>query len=202
MKIEILQITPDAEILIERIGRKCYNSELCITGNSHGKFIKHLLERGHESVLEHAVVTFDVDGVSRALSHQAVRHRVGVSFTQRSQRYCNEYNFDYVIPKSISNNEEAQKHYLSVMGEIQNGYDTLREFNIKPEDARMLLPNACKTTFSVTFNFRSLRHFLKLRCDHHAQWEIREMAMEMLRQVYDHAPNCFGDLWLKYGDKE
>lgn len=201
MKVEILQVTPDADKLIERIGRKCYNSEHGITYNSYVQFIKNLIKRGHDSVLEHGVVTFDISGISRSCSHQLVRHRIA-SFTQRSQRYCLENDFEYIIPSSISENPGAMTAYETLMFKIEQCYDYLRSENVKPEDARMVLPNACETTLTMTMNFRSLRNFFKLRLDSHAQWEIRALAKEMLKLVYPHAQACFEDFYQKYGVQE
>lgn len=202
LKVELLHVTPDAEKFIERIGRKCYNSEHGITGNSHGKFISNLIEKKHDSVLEHCVATFDISGISRACSHQLVRHRIA-SYTQKSQRYCPEDNFEFIIPEKILNNEKALIAYLKAMTEINRAYTEMRVVlgTVKCEDARMVLPNACTTSITVTMNFRSLRNFFKLRCAKDAQWEIRAMAMEMLRLVMPHAPHVFQDLWRKFNDE-
>lgn len=205
MKIDILQITPNAEQLIEKIGRICYDSSHLIKEGSHVKFISSLISRGHDSVLEHGVVTFHVSEVSRSLTHQLIRHRIGCSYTQRSQRYCKENDFDYVIPDSIirrASIDNVGLAYNTAMNGIRECYAYLIAEGVKPEDARMLLPNACHTEITVTMNFRALRNFFKLRLDSHAQWEIRELAYKMLQLVYQHAPVVFQDLYDQFlGEK-
>ena len=108
------------------------------------KLIRHVLDSGHHSVLEHSQFTFFISGVSRALSHQLVRHRVGISFSQQSQRYCKfEKEFDYVIPPSIAKDEELKKKFESYMSDINSMYlDLLDHEGVPAEDARMVLPNA------------------------------------------------------------
>lgn len=197
-KIEILQITPNAEKLIEQIGRVCYASEHLTTEFSHKKFIKNLIEKGHESVLEHAIATFHITGISRACAQQLTRHRIA-SMTMRSQRYCKENEFEFYIPQSIKEKNDATRGvYRHSMEVVRRVYDILIESGIKPEDARMVLPNACHTQITTTMNFRELRHFFNMRCDKHAQEEIRMMAKEMLKIVYEKAPACFEDLYLKF----
>ena len=199
MQIDVLQCTPKADKLIERIGRVCYASEHLIKEGSAKIFITNLLKRGHDSVLEHGVITFHVSEVSRALTHQLVRHRIGCSYTQRSQRYCKEDQFHFTyLNFPMENEEDVLVVYDHAMREIQKAYDALIKLGCKPEDARMILPNACHTEITVTMNFRALRHFAKLRCDKHAQWEIREMAQGMLELAYQNAPACFEDLYDEY----
>lgn len=197
MLVELLSITPNAEKLIERAGRICYPEPLSkITENSSTKLIKHLIHMGHESVLEHGVATFHIDGISRSCSHQLVRHRIA-SYSQRSQRYCPEDDFPIIIPKSIDTPEKAVQ-YQSAMININESYKNLRKLGVKPEDARMVLPNACCTCLVMTMNFRSLRNFLNLRLDKHAQWEIRELANRMCLLLMEHAPVVFEDLYNKF----
>lgn len=201
MNIDVLQCTEKADRLIERIGRICYDSEHLIKEDSHKKFIKTLLDKGHDSVLEHGVITFHVSGVSRALTHQLVRHRIGCSYTQRSQRYCKEEGFGYVDIPIAEDNENAggiSEAYDAFMKSTRSMYKFLIGLGCKPEDARMVLPNACHTEITITMNFRALRHFAKLRCDKHAQWEIRYLAASMLELAYQNAPACFEDLYEKY----
>ena len=136
---------------------------------------------GHHSVIEHAVFTFSVEGVSRALTHQLVRHRVA-SFSQQSQRYVSMDSATYVTPHTIEGNADAEKLFDSVMDDIWDAYKKLEGMGIPAEDARYLLPNGCTTNITITMNARELLHFFSLRCCNRAQWEIREMADQMLLQ--------------------
>ncbi len=186
--IKIISITPDCEQVIEEAGRTCYQSEV---GNP--KIIQAWIKSGHESVIEHASVTFRINDVSRALSHQLVRHRIA-SYSQQSQRYVSEEQFSYITPEKLYEKKELLEMYNQFMSRTQNFYNLLVKGGIKKEDARFVLPNACTTEIVVTMNFRSLRNFLKLRLDKHAQWEIREVANKMLILVKQYAPNVFNDL--------
>lgn len=199
MKVAIIDFTPLPEDLIERIGRTCYNSKVT-TKERRDSFISALIKNGHTSILEHAKITFSVEGVSRALTHQLVRHRMA-SYTQESQRYVSAENFDYVIPDSIKENPDAIAEYNSIIETIQKGYSKLISLGIPKEDARFLLPNSCSTKIYVTMNFRELRHFIELRSDSHAQWEIRRLSDFLLIELYHIAPIVFGDLYKKFIDK-
>ena len=155
------------------------------------KTIRRVLSYGHHSVIEHASFTFSVEGVSRALTHQLVRHRIA-SYTQQSQRYVTYDTLeDYVAPRSISENKKAQKIYNDTLKQISDAYQKLLKLDIPKEDARFLLPNAAKTNILITMNARELCHFFNLRCCERSQWEIREMAIEMLRQTKKAAPALF-----------
>ncbi len=161
--------------------------------NSAEKFIKMLIRSGHLSVLEHASASFRIRGGSRSFTHQLVRHRMA-SFTQQSQRYVNEENFHFVTPPSIEGNPEALKVYREFMEEARRVYARLRGLKIKKEDARFVLPNAVFSEIVITANFREWRHILELRGSRHAQWEIRRMAVEVLRILQEKAPSVFHDL--------
>ena len=156
------------------------------------------LASGHTSVAEHAVYTFEVKGVSRALTHQLVRHRVA-SYSQQSQRYVRmAYSsrdcFDYVIPKSIWDNSEARALYENHMKATAEIYGRLVDcYKLPMEDARYILPNATCTNIIVTMNARELLHFFSLRCCERAQWEIRELADKMLRICKEVSPTIFED---------
>jgi len=154
------------------------------------KLINHVISSGHHSTLEHVSFTFLISGVSRALSHQLVRHRIGVSFSQQSQRYCKfEKGFDYIIPPSIAKDEELKKKFELYMSGINNMYlELLNKDNIPAEDARMVLPNACTTNLTMTMNLRELIHFTDERCCSCAQWEIRDMARRMARLITEQIP--------------
>lgn len=190
MKIELISITPDCETVIEIAGRTCYQSPL-----GSPNIIQNWIKRGHESVIEHASATFLISGFSRSESHQHVRHRIA-SYSQQSQRYVKEDKFDYVTPPSIVD-IGLRSQYDQLMTQIQDFYNLAISKGIKKEDARYVLPNACSTEFVCTFNFRSLRNFLKLRLDEHAQWEIRFVAENMLSLVKPFAPNVFFDFDIK-----
>ena len=150
--------------------------------------LKHALDSGHESVAEHAVFTFAVSGVSRALTHQLVRHRMA-SYSQQSQRYVKMDGFEYVTPESIDKaSDDVFNEYLSLMDAIDKTYQSFIERGIPEEDARYILPNACTTNLVVTMNARELIHFCGLRRCTRAQWEIRELADEMAKLVIEVAP--------------
>ena len=231
IKVKILEHTPNPERVIAAAAKLCYSSvgvdEITegLTEESTAKFIKMLSSYGHESPMEHVSFTFAIEGVSRSLTHQLVRHRVA-SYSQQSQRYVKLTAFDYIIPPAIENNEECKKIFIEAMKKDQEDYDKLVEILKKEileksiknyknakgveelsekelkslrskaektaiEDARYVFPNACETKIIVTMNARELKHFFKHRCCDRAQWEIRNMADEMLRQVKMVAPNIF-----------
>lgn len=192
MEVKLIYITPNPEKIIEEAGRTAHESFDKLTPESHIKFIRMLLKLGHESVLEHAVASFRISGVSRSLTHQLVRHRIA-SYTQKSQRYVNESNFDYVIPDTIKNNEEALKIYKDFMEITRDTYKKLINIGIPKEDARFVLPNATKTEIVLTANFRELRHMIKLRGSKDAQWEIRRVFIEILKILKEYAPTVFED---------
>jgi thymidylate synthase (FAD) len=198
--VEIIGITSrpqnddGAEALLEHAGRACYRSE---AKGQPGKFLQARIREGHESLIEHASVTFDISGISRACSHQLVRHRLA-SYSQESQRYVDMSAPEFVVPPSVARNPEAQAIWDQFVAQVADAYHRLRELGIRKEDARFVLPNATATRIIVTMNFRSLRHLFSVRCDKAAQWEIRELALEMLRQVHDIAPSVFGDLYERY----
>lgn len=160
-------------------------------GTSYGKDdpkhnrVVSCFDRGHMSVFEHASVTFRVDGISRACSHQLVRHRMA-SFVQVSQRYTKIYTESddwYVMPPSVASDMIERREFEFAMRDCAFRYKQSLKGGIKPEDARYLLPEACKTELTVTMNVRELFHFLNLRTDPHAQWEIRDMANELVNEV-------------------
>ena len=183
MRVELTRVTENPIGAIEEAACNCYDSEP--TG---GKIMKACYNSGHHSVLEFCDFTFHIEGVSRALTHQLVRHRLA-SYAQRSQRYCVEDGFDYVIPNSIKNNENALKMYENVMEELAEAYNALHyNLGIPAEDARMLLPNACETVIEVKMNLRSLIHFMNERLCTRAQWEIRQLAHEMKKCVEKECP--------------
>ena len=183
MKVTLTRVTENPIGAIEEAACNCYNSEP--TG---GKIMKACYNSGHHSVLEFCDFTFHIEGVSRALTHQLVRHRLA-SYAQRSQRYCIEDDFGYVIPHSIKDNPNALNMYKNIMESLAEGYHALSSnLGIPAEDARMILPNACETVIEVKMNFRTLIHFMNERLCTRAQWEIRQLAMRMKKAIVEQYP--------------
>lgn len=187
--------TPEAEKVVAMAAKICYAKNVSIkklqkkiNDDDVSTFITKLLESGHESPFEHVSFTFGIEGISRACSHQLVRHRMA-SFSQRSQRYCFEDGFNYIEPEDM--NEEEDKFFRDFMRHSKEVYSKLIDKGVKPEDARMVLPNACETKIIVTMNARELLHFFKLRCCKRAQKEIREVAFMMKNICRRVAPNIF-----------
>jgi thymidylate synthase (FAD) len=193
MKVELLFVTPQAEKLIETAGRTAYLSFERQAENTEKKFIKMLLLKGHHSVFEHAYATFKISRVSRAFTHQFVRHRL-CSLTQQSQRFVSEANFAYIEPETVKKNPEAHAIFVSLMAEVKKAYLALQKLGIKNEDARFVLPNAVETQLVVTANLREWRHIIELRGGPSAQWEIRYVVLEILRLLKQHTPAVFADL--------
>ncbi|TET64581.1 FAD-dependent thymidylate synthase [Candidatus Bathyarchaeota archaeon] len=199
MEVKLLRYTADAELL-------CGTAALTSTKSGSpseilektdqataSRIIRRVTGYGHVSVIEHASFTFSIEGVSRAMTHQLVRHRIA-SFTQQSQRYVTYDTLEkYVTPPSILREAEARKTFDEALERVSETYKNLLNLGIPKEDARFILPNAAKTNIIVTMNARELRHFFNLRCCIRAQWEIREVATEMLKQVKEVAPALFED---------
>ncbi len=233
IKVTLLQHTPFPEQTIAMAAKLCYsasdisNIKEGLDEEKTNSFLEMLTEIGHASPVEHASFTFGIEGISRACSHQLVRHRIA-SYSQQSQRYVDGTKFEFVTPPEIERNERAKKAYEKVidmqseayaeirdalvLGYIKensnrelNGTDeeimnSFREENkalfssfVKKanEDARFVLPNACTTKLVCTFNVRSLNNFFDHRCCNRAQWEIREVAEQMLKLCKDVAPTLF-----------
>jgi len=180
-----------AEELIEHAGRVCYRSE---GKGSPGGFVRRRVAEGHESIIEHAVATFEISGISRACSHQLVRHRIA-SYSQESQRYVEMSRPDYVLPASVAENPEASAVFDRLAEAVSSAYRDLRELGVPKEDARFVLPNAAATRIVVTMNFRAWRHVIRERAlNPGAQWEIRDLASRVLDALNEVAPSVFGDL--------
>jgi thymidylate synthase (FAD) len=198
MKVKLLSYTKDPEQVVAAAIRQCYaavgSSELKkkIDKATRERMIKQVMASGHTSTLEHASFTFGIEGISRACSHQLVRHRIA-SFSQQSQRYVNEAknNFEYVMPPKIKAIKNANTEFLKTMKNLRKVYEDLIEMGVPAEDARFVLPNAAATKIVVTMNARALLHFLELRCCKRAQWEIQQMANLMLTEVKKVAPIIF-----------
>jgi len=195
---ELISITPYPEKVIEQAYRNCWQSEPADRGkNARRRFLRKCIGRGHTTCLEFAFATFRIVG-SRAFTHQQVRHRVA-SYAQESQRYVEQNDPSrVVVPPAIHADPEALEIFLVQMRSAWEAYDALLKKGIRKEDARYVLPNACKSCIFVGMNFRAWRHFLKLRCDKAAQWEIRGVALEILKVLYHKAPAVFGDLYERF----
>ena len=199
MHVELLYYTPDPERAIAVAARLCYApvgaAELAesLTEERIQGVLRTIMTSRHFSTLEHASFTFAVDGVSRALTHQLVRHRLA-SYNQQSQRYVKFKNgIETVKPATIEQIPEASERFDRLMQEIQAAYADLVEMGVPAEDARYLLPNAAESKIVITMNARELYHFFELRCCNRAQWEIRALAWDMLDLVRPKAPYIFMD---------
>lgn len=177
MKVTLIQQTPNPIQTIADIASICYDSEPA----NPIKLVNHLYKNGHHSVFEHIYFTFKIEGISRACSHQLVRHRM-CSFTQRSQRYCSEEGFSCVTPESIEQVDE-KGGYADFIDYVEENYRELVALGVPNEDARMVLPNACATSLYLSCNLRELIHICNERLCSRAQWEIRNMVKEMVSLV-------------------
>lgn len=216
----LLAHTPSPEHTVASAAKLCYSSSTItgltdnLTDEKAASFVEMISEIGHESPIEHASFTFGIEGVSRSLLAQITRHRMA-SFSVKSQRYVREGSFEYVTPPEIASDPEAKRIYDEIMAEDQERYDHLteilkakhkKEFAAQGkdektadrlaekkaiEDARFVLPNACETQMVMTMNARSLMNFFRIRCCRRAQWEIRDIAEQMLSLVIKVAPNLF-----------
>ncbi len=220
MIVKLLSHTPDPEKLVATAAKLCYSSSDItslrdgLTEDKTRDFINMIASIGHESVMEHVSFTFGIEGISRACSHQLVRHRIA-SYSQKSQRYVNENGFEFITPPSIAAIPEAKSEFDRVMSELTDSYEKIADIltekhkaafiaegmdektaaskarKLANEDARFILPNACETKIVVTMNVRSLFNFFQHRCCNRAQWEIRAVADEMLRLCLCVAPELF-----------
>ncbi len=207
---------------VAQAAKLCYSSSSIedlgnnLTDEKAAEFVEMLSDLGHESPLEHASFTFGIEGVSRSLLAQITRHRIA-SYSVKSQRYVSEKMFDFVLPPEIEKDSEAKEIYLKSMQDAQDAYDKLAAIltkrhtkelieqgkdekaarkaaeKIANEDARFVLPNACETKMVVTMNTRSLLNFFRHRCCNRAQWEIRDVAEQMLKEVCKVAPELFSN---------
>ena len=246
-KEKIIAHTPQPDKIVAQAGKLCYSAvgvdEITqkLTEEEIARYVNMLASIGHESPLEHVSFTFAIEGISRACTHQIVRHRIA-SYSQQSQRYVKLEQFEYIIPPAIESNPEAKRIFIETMKRDQEAYDELVDLlledilteehaadfgscikevlkenpDVAPdrskvldlyaekffedyrkaekqaiEDARYVFPNACETKIVVTMNARSLLHFFNVRCCNRAQWEIREMATEMLKECKKIAPALF-----------
>lgn len=206
-RVTLLYMTPDAERVVAGAARLCYaaSTEDLFEGDAHddAALIRRIIKMGHLSPIEHASFTFLLEGVSRAMTHQLVRHRIA-SYSQRSQRYVGHDAFDYIVPPRFEGKEvevdgkrvDAAAYFAETMDLIAERYARLndalgRAGERSNEDARYVLPNACETKIVVTMNARELRHFFGERICQRAQWEIRRVADAMLTLVKKECPALF-----------
>lgn len=220
MRVKLIAHTDNPDKVVSMAAKLCYSpvgAESIGEGLSPQeveKFLGILVSMGHESPIEHVSFTFSIEGISRACSHQVVRHRIA-SFSQQSQRYVKLSQFEYIVPPQIEANEDAKAIFLKAMEADQKAYDEIVEKlyeknyvefinqgmsekkaasaaeKVSIEDARYVFPNACETKMVVSMNARSLMNFFTHRCCERAQWEIRDLAFEMLREVKSVAPILF-----------
>lgn len=220
LKVELLQYTPEPEKVVSTAAKLCYspvgidNIMDSLDDDKINRFLKMLMDMGHESPIEHVSFTFGIEGVSRALTHQLVRHRIA-SYSQQSQRYVKLEQFEYIVPPQIESVPEARKRFMEAMESSQKAYNELVDIlynknyqellsggasvkqasqqaeKMSIEDARYVFPNACETKIIVTMNARSLLNFFRHRCCNRAQWEIHALADEMLKKVKEVAPVLF-----------
>ncbi len=212
LNVRLLEMTQHPIALIYAACRQCYSAKFAgdmfdekdENPKKQAEFIRKVVASGHESPLEHVKFTFAVEGVSRALTHQLVRHRIA-SFSQQSQRYVKETNFDYIVPPSISADSQLKEEFLSIMASIQTSYNKLLErFKERGrvgeranEDVRFVLPQAAETKVVVTMNTRELIHFFHQRCCARAQWEIKQLAGKMLAICIEELPEVFAEVGAK-----
>lgn len=217
-KVTLLSHTPEPEKIVASAAKLCYSPATIqnvmdgLTEEKTASFVEMLAEIGHESPIEHASFTFGIEGVSRSLLAQLTRHRIA-SYSVQSQRYVREKMFEYVVPPAVAQIPQAKEEYLQAMEEDQRHYEKLTELLKQNymaqmeaqgtpvsektaekkaiEDARFVLPNSCTTKIICTFNARSLLNFFAHRCCNRAQWEIREVAVQMLQLVQQAAPHIF-----------
>lgn len=220
MQVKLLAYTPDPEKTVACAAKLCYAAADIdtvyegLTEEKTASFLEMLQSIGHESPIEHASFTFGIQGVSRSLLAQITRHRIA-SFSVQSQRYVKEDGFQFVVPPEIEKIPEAKEEFLRAMEEDQRHYERLTQVLQEKhkaelmaagepeksaqrkaekraiEDARFVLPNACATKMIMTMNARSLLNFFSNRCCNRAQWEIRELATQMLKEVKAVAPHLF-----------
>ena len=202
MKVKLIQMTQNPIDVMWTAARTCYSAKSPIEMwedinkddmkfnvlelQKHWNLVKKVLDSGHQSVAEHVYFTFAIEGISRACSHQLVRHRAGIVFSQQSQRYVGleRGNFDFVYPDNVAKNNEIVKKFDNVIESISQCYDEMMvTYGIKAEDARSLLPNATKTNITMSINYRELIHICNLRLCIRAQKEIRDLFGLIVKEV-------------------
>jgi thymidylate synthase (FAD) len=198
----------DGERLAEFAGRLCYMSQRNPANRTTREYLENIKKQGHGSVLEHANYSLLLEGVSRSLTHELVRHRAGFAYSQLSQRYVDESDAAFVIPPAIlgdealiaawkSQIESAQATYIALVDKLMSRYqwvdDKVHRRKMAREAARGVLPNSTETKIVVTGNVRAWRTMLELRSSEGAEFEIRRMAIMVLRILQQEAPSFFSD---------
>ena len=193
---QLLSHSPDPERTVALAARLCYSARDVgdlnrgLSDEEVGSLLGKLRSMGHFSALEHAHFVFGVEGISRACSHQLVRHRIA-SYSQQSQRYVTLKEVRAVIPPEVEQRPKLAARFRAKLEDLWGFYAQMVDEGVPAEDARYLLPNACETKIVVSMNARELRHFFSLRLCRRAQWEIRALGMAMLRPVLRVAPRLF-----------
>lgn len=197
MKVRLLAHTPEPELVCAKAMRACRTKqpadELELSREDVARLIRNAKKLGHLSVLEHACFTFSISGISRACSHQLVRHRMA-SYSQQSHRAVTMTPSDIVVPPSVQQKRESFTAFQKSVDASFKAFNELKKLGVSLEDARYVLPNALTTNLTVTMNARELLHFLSLRLAPSAQWEIRELARNILQEVKKAAPVMFEHL--------
>jgi thymidylate synthase (FAD) len=205
----------DGERLAEFAGRLCYMSQRNPASRATREYLENIKKQGHGSVLEHATYSLLLEGVSRSLTHELVRHRAGFAYSQLSQRYVDESEASFVVPPAVAGDEElesawraqiesAQSTYVSLVGQLMERYswvpDKVHRRKMAREAARAVLPNATETKIVVTANARAWRTMLELRSSEGAELEIRRLAVAVLRLLQEEAPGFFTDFEIYVAD--
>lgn len=203
--VELISMSPLPSQLVEQAGRICYMSQDNPSGRTNEEYIKNILLQQHGSVLEHAVFSFQIEGISRACSHELVRHRAGFSYSQLSQRYVGEEHIGFVLHPTILELDEvkqqyfinsykaALEQYLMMKRTLKESFPDSKKKDIN-QVARYILPNATETKLVVTANARAWRHFIELRGSFHADPEIRRLACEIAKLLLKLSPELFQDV--------
>lgn len=192
--VELLWITPTPELVIERAGRTCYKSEDRITPDSANKFIKMIMSKNHESVIEHASACFKII-TDRGITHELVRHRIA-SFSQESTRYCNygkeKFNNEISVIEPPGLTTEARENWITACEFSEKTYLHMLDLGVSPQIARSILPTCLKTEIVVTANFREWRHIIDLRTSQAAHPQIRQVIQSVAIKLQELSPTIFG----------
>jgi len=203
MKVELITWTPDPEILAATAARVCYSDQsatdisAALAASDIDRILDHVLASGHHSVIEHITFTFAIDDVSRVLTHQLVRHRVGIAFSQQSQRYVRLDPPAFLVPPAIAASPDLCQQYQDLMAESHRVYATLIAGGIPKEDARFALPEAVMTRIIMTANFRQLIHMYAINACFRSQWEFRELMRRIKSEVRRVCPRLSRELKIK-----
>ena len=203
LKVALISFSKNPEQVVAVAIRQCYSAsgvtdlKKSIDSKEAARLIERVVASGHTSTIEHASFTFAIEGISRACTHELVRHRIA-SYSQQSQRYVNlgRKGVSYIVPPELKKkkNEKLLKRFIKTVNFLEKEYQDFTDLGIKSEDARSLLPNACEAKIVVTMNARSLKNFFKLRMCQRAQWEIKALATKMAKEVKKVSPAIFASI--------